>query len=136
MNALDWLKHPVLVAIAVPASIAILVLGLVLAPWLLARVPEDYFVREPRPSQPDASVGHKALVALRAVAGGLLILLGIAMLVLPGQGVLTMMAGLALLPFPGKRALELKLMRNRSVRKLVTAIRRKAGKPPLRLEAH
>jgi hypothetical protein len=136
MNAFDWLKHPTLIAIAVPASIAILVLGLVLGPWLLARMPEDYFVREQRPSRIDGSLGHTALIGLRAVAGGLLILLGFAMLVLPGQGVLTMMAGLALLPFPGKRALELKLMRTRGVRKLVTAIRRKAGKPPLQLGAH
>jgi hypothetical protein len=135
MGAFDWLKHPALIAIAVPASIAILVLGVVLGPWLLARMPEDYFVREEAPRAHDGSLGHKALVALRAVAGGLLIALGIAMLVLPGQGVLTMMAGLALLPFPGKRALELKLMRTRGVRKLVTAIRRKAGKPPLQLDA-
>jgi hypothetical protein len=135
VGAFDWLKHPALIAIAVPASIAILVLGVVLGPWLLARMPEDYFVREQVPRAHDGSLGHKALVALRAVAGGLLIALGIAMLVLPGQGVLTMMAGLALLPFPGKRALELKLMRTRGVRKLVTAIRKKAGKPPLQLDA-
>lgn len=134
MQALDWLEHPTLIAIAIPASIAILVLGVVLGPWLLARIPADYFVREDHPPENDGSLGHKLLLALRAIAGALLIVLGIAMLVLPGQGVLTILAGLALLPFPGKRALELKLMRTRGVRKLVTAIRRKARKPPLQLE--
>jgi hypothetical protein len=134
-DSLEWLEHPTLIAIAIPCSIAMFVLSVVLGPWMLTRIPEDYFVREHRPAENDASLGRKLLIALRAVAGALLIVLGIAMLVLPGQGVLTILAGLALLPFPGKRALELKLMRTRGVRRLVTAIRRRAGKPPLQLEA-
>jgi hypothetical protein len=73
------------------------------------------------------------LLALRSLLGALLVLLGILMLVLPGQGVLMIVAGLSLLRFPGKRKLLRRLLRAPGVHLVCDAIRRRAGKPPLQL---
>ena len=62
-----------------------------------------------------------------------LVLMGLAMLVLPGQGVLTLLIGISLLDFPGKRKLEKKIVRAPTVHRAIDAIRRRAGQPPLLL---
>ena len=56
---------------------------------------------------------------------------GIAMLLLPGQGVLTILIGIMLLDFPGKRSLEFWIIRQRGVLKAANWIRRKSNHPPL-----
>lgn len=61
-------------------------------------------------------------------------LAGIAMLVLPGQGLLTILIGLLLLDFPGKRAVELRLVRRPAIRGFLDRMRQKRGVPPFVLE--
>ena len=68
---------------------------------------------------------------LKNVTGVVFLLAGIAMLVLPGQGILTMLIGVSLMDFPGKRRLEARLVSQRVARQAINAIRRRFGKPPL-----
>ena len=58
-------------------------------------------------------------------------LAGIAMLALPGQGILTILVGITLLNFPGKRRLELRIVRQRRVLRAINWMRAKAKRPPL-----
>lgn len=118
------------------ASVVMFVGSLLAVPWLLARMPADYFVRD-RPRRDGGNrrwwwwlIGHLA----KNLVGVILVLAGVAMLVLPGQGVLTMLIGLSLLDFPGKRACELNLIRRPHVLKAVNWLRQKAGQPPLLVE--
>ena len=53
------------------------------------------------------------------------------MLVLPGQGLLTIVTGLLLVNYPGKYKLEQKLVSIPSIYKALNWIRFKANKPPL-----
>ena len=53
------------------------------------------------------------------------------MLVLPGQGVLTILIGLTLLDFPGKRRLEIWIIQRRSIRLGIDRVRKRAGRPSL-----
>ena len=59
-----------------------------------------------------------------------LLVCGIVMLVLPGQGLITMLIGLSLIPFPGKNKLEENLLAKKSVRSTLNWIRAKANKEP------
>jgi hypothetical protein len=59
-----------------------------------------------------------------------LFVLGLLMLVLPGQGLITMQIGLSLLPFPGKDKLEQNILSRKSVRSSLNWIRKKANKEP------
>jgi hypothetical protein len=64
----------------------------------------------------------------------MLILAGIAMLVLPGQGTVTILIGLALTNFPGKYALERRIASQPAVRATLNKIRGLAGCSPLRFQ--
>jgi hypothetical protein len=74
-----------------------------------------------------------AVRAVKDVTGFVLIVAGLLMLVLPGQGLLCVLLGVILIDFPGKRAAELRLMRIGGVHRTIDVIRAKFGRPPLRL---
>jgi hypothetical protein len=107
-------------------SVAMFVATLVAIPVFLVRIPDDYFAR-PRRS---CSFGVRVL---RAIAGVTLIALGGAMLVLPGQGLLTILVGLSVLDLPIKEQVINRLLRLPKVRHAVDSIRHKAGKGSLLL---
>jgi hypothetical protein len=117
-------------------SVAVLVLGMLLAPVVVVRLPADYFVHRPAHGPSRSGPAHIALYWLRNLLGFVVVLAGVLMLVLPGQGVLTILAGLSLLDFPGKRELQLKLVRIPQIHRTLDRIRERAGKPPLRVDAH
>jgi hypothetical protein len=68
------------------------------------------------------------------VLGVALVLVGIPLVPLPGQGILTIFAGLLLLEFPGKRRVEIALIRRPGVLRAVNWLRRRAHRPPLEIE--
>lgn len=108
-----------------------------LALRLIARLPSDYFVSEVRH---ESSLAHYPAVVrlglpmLKNILGFVFVVAGIAMLVLPGQGILTLIAGILLMNFPGKFALERWLVRKRRVRDAIDWLRVRAGQPPLILD--
>lgn len=117
-------------------SLALFVISLVVFPLVVAHLPADYFVREHRdPARRRRS--HPVVWAVLAVAknavGFVLILAGVAMLVLPGQGILTIIIGLALTNFPGKFTLERRLVSRPAVAGALNRLREMAGKPRLEL---
>lgn len=102
-------------------------------PWLIVRIPTDYFALRKRRAIPWAE-HHPAIRWLLLIAknllGGVLIVMGVIMLVLPGQGLLTILIGLVLLNFPGKYRLERWLVLRPPVRRSVNWLRRRAGRRP------
>ncbi len=100
--------------------------------WLLTRLPSDYFTRH-RAGRP-RSRWHLFVHVGRNVVGVLFVLAGVVMLVLPGQGLLTILVGLLLVHFPGKRALLCRLLRRPAVRTAIDRLRHRAGREPLALD--
>ncbi len=111
-------------------SAAMFVLATLGAGWLVARIPHDYFTARTA-SPPPRSASAWTLKFLKNIAGWGLIIAGILMLVLPGQGVLTILAGLMLVDFYGKRRLEVWILTRASVRKSIEWLRRRSGQPRL-----
>jgi hypothetical protein len=68
---------------------------------------------------------------IKNIIGYALILGGLLMLVLPGQGLFTIFIGLILSNYPGKYKLERKLISIPSIFKMVNWLRDKSNKPPL-----
>ena len=117
-------------------SIGSLILSGVLVSLVFLHLPTDHYSRSrPLPSG-GASAGLASLLAsgavfvARNVFGWLFVAAGIAMLVLPGQGLLSILAGLVLVDFPGKRRFERRLLANHVVRDAMNWLRRRAGRPP------
>jgi hypothetical protein len=108
--------------------------SLLAVPWLAVRIPADYFLhRRSFFNLHDAA--HPLLkglvVALKNIVGIAFLLMGVAMLVLPGQGILTILIGLLFLDFPGKFALERRIIEIKSIHRAIDWMRKKAHKPPL-----
>ncbi len=113
-------------------SVLVFLGSLIAVPIVVIQMRADYFVRtveEELPRTPLRIVRH----ALKNVFGYLLILSGLAMLVLPGQGLLTIVFGLSLIDFPGKRRAQTYLVRLNGVRRSIDWMRHKANKPPLEI---
>ena len=117
-------------------TIAIVVLylaAIALVPWMITRLPSDYFSKEERENHlfKDYSPFIRSVfIILKNVIGGILVLAGISMLFLPGQGLLTIVAGMFFIDFPYKYKFEKWIIKQPVVFKMFNAIREKAHKTP------
>jgi hypothetical protein len=114
-------------------SVVTFVVSLIGIPFLLVRLPPHYFdERHPRNWMQDHHPVLRLIgLGLKNAVGVLLFLAGVAMIVLPGQGLLTMLIGISLLDFPGKRHLERRLVGQPAVLRTINKLREKFGRPPL-----
>lgn len=117
---------------AVGISLVTFLVSLLAVPIVVIRMEADYFQRSASEALPRTPL-RLVRRAAKNVIGWILILMGILMLVLPGQGLLTIALGVSLIDFPGKRRLQLRIARMKGVYTPINWIREKAGKPPLDL---
>jgi len=140
MNSINslilWFSdHPgVLIGLGA-SSILIFIISILGISWFVAQIPEDYFLsskRKPSKWQEQKPILRLAVLFGKNIIGVSLIIGGLLMLVLPGQGLLTILTGLLLINYPGKYKLEQKLVAIPSVFRALNWIRVKANKPPLK----
>jgi len=129
--------HRWVVWVVAAGSLGSLVVSGVLATLILVQLPPDHYSRgRIAPLAAAANGGFVSILAsgavlvIRNLLGWVFVAAGIAMLVLPGQGLLSIIAGLVLIDFPGKRRIEYRLLASRGVRDAMNWLRRRAGKPP------
>ena len=115
-------------------SIVFLIVSILCIPYLVARIPADYFL-EPGKSMKRKSRSWYSLLLLliRNIFGSFLILAGIIMLALPGQGILTILAGLFVMNFPGKYKLERYIVSKPAVLNSLNWIRRRQNISEIRI---
>ncbi len=112
-------------------SLITLVVALVAVPWVVCRLPQDYFSRPRRHTLRDQSgPGYLALVVVRNLLGAVLVLAGLAMLFTPGQGMVTLLTGLLIMNFPGKYRLERAVVAREGVARTLNWLRRRRGLSP------
>ena len=110
---------------------------LILVPFLAVRLPSDYFTRGKvhRKLWADQHLVLRMVLLIgKNLLGCVFIVVGILMLVLPGQGILTILAGIMLLDFPGKYRLLRWIVARPQVLRTLNWHRRRWGRPPLYLE--
>jgi len=117
------------------SSVFIFIISIIGISWFVAQIPEDYFLSAKR--KPAKWIERKPILRLlilfgKNIVGLSLIFGGLLMIVLPGQGLLTIITGLLLINYPGKFRLEQKIVGIPSVFKSLNWIRIKANKPPLK----
>ncbi len=131
----DWIQeHQQLFQQLGVFSLVMFVATLVALPIVVVMLPEDYFVRHKRQAA-HSTRKHPLFWGLVSVfknlLGLILIVAGLAMLVLPGQGLVTILIGLALTNFPGKYAMERRIASQPTVDETLNKVRRWAGRAPL-----
>ena len=106
-------------------------------PLIARRIPADYFTYDRRPLSRFAEHHWLLRIGLRITKNLLAIVLlvaGVAMLVLPGQGLLTILVGFLLLEAPGKYRIEKWLVRRRVIAGPINWLRKRKGIEPLRFD--
>jgi hypothetical protein len=120
-------------------SAASAIVYFIIISYIITQMDKRYFIRRQIIAENAIGVPHLRLInsnltqlvnIAKIIVGVCLLLIGIMMLVLPGQGLITMLIGLSLLPFPGKDKLEQNILSRKSVRTTLNWIRVKAKKPP------
>lgn len=107
-------------------------LSLIIIPWIICLMPSDFFRHRQQDKKKESR--HPAmstlLFFLRNLFGVVLLLAGILMLFLPGQGILTIILAIGLLDFPGKRRAKDAFLRRHSVHTGLNWIRKKGRRAP------
>jgi hypothetical protein len=122
-------QYPSLLAWVTVVSVAGVVFGLLGVSRLVCWLPSNYFMgfedskNLPRLFRPQIQI-------FKNLAGGTLVCLGLVMLIMPGQGLLTLFLGLAIMDFPGKRKVIRFLIRLKTIQNSLNWIRWKKGRPP------
>ncbi len=114
---------PALQIALVVFSVATFLATLIGIPLFLVRVKDDYFAHEPQRSAISS--------VLRTLLGVVLVALGLVMLVLPGQGMLTVLVGLGVMDLPFKRRLVRRILTTPKIERVLTKMRRRHGRGPL-----
>ena len=128
----QWIPIDVLVGLTA-VSIVSFIGSLIAIPWILIRLPDDYFdVRVPRHWMKDHHpvlriAGH----VIKNVIGAVFLVVGFLMLFLPGQGLLTMLIGISFMDFPHKRRLEARIVGQPTLLNVINTMRRRFNRMPL-----
>lgn len=132
---LEWVRgHEIALWWVGSLSIVAFFVTLVVIPLLVIHIPVDYFQhkrRKPHPFHLRHSAVHLLGRILKNLFGILFVLAGTAMLLLPGQGIITILIGIMMLNFPGKFALQRRIVQQPGVLRAINWIRAKANKPAL-----
>ena len=130
-----WIQgHKVLLGWLGVLSVLTFLGTLVIVPWLVVRIPSDYFIYPKRHRQRRHPIVQAMLLMAKNIMGCVFLLAGTLMLLLPGQGLLTIFVGLMLLDFPGKYRVERRAVAYRPILRSINWLREHTGREPLRVE--
>ncbi len=115
-------------------SLFVFLFSLLSIKWLVSLIPEDYFInkKDSKIKTNNIFIWYIVLI-FKNLIGYSLILGGIMMLVLPGQGLFTIIIGLMMSNYPGKYSIEKKFIAIPTILKSINWLRRKSNKPPIRI---
>ena len=133
------LSDPHTIAAITTGSIIMGISSAIATPWILLRLPADYF-RQEKPHLIDrlrhATLATAVLLMFKNIAGLLLLFVGVLMLVLPGQGLVTIVLSLILIDFPKKFHAERWFVRRGKILATINWMRQRQGRMPLDLGPH
>ncbi len=103
---------------------------------ITVKIPPNYFSPHyQRHFLPNAPwLARWGAVFAKNIVGAALVIVGIIMLIGPGQGILTILIGLIMLDIPGKRPLEARIIKRPTILKALNKLRARYEKPPLILD--
>jgi len=134
-SLLDWAQsNNTLLWWLFAASVTVFLLTPVAVGWMLVRLPQDYFTKERRrplgtwETQPALRF---VLLTAKNLLGFVLVATGLVMLLVPGQGMLTIAVGLILMDFPGKFRLQRWIVTRPSVWRSINWLRKRAKRSQL-----
>jgi hypothetical protein len=114
-------------------SLLMFVGSLITVPLVIVWLPKDFLRQEQKLSRNWPQYVSVPFFVLKNGLGVLFVLSGLAMLILPGQGLLTLFAGLILINFPRKRILIRRIVGQKRIFRGINRLRTRFGKPKFEL---
>ena len=115
-------------------SFIIFIFSLLAIKWLVALIPSDYFIKKNNSEfRSNYPIFWLVSIIIKNLVGYTLIVGGILMLVLPGQGLLSIFVGLMLSNYPGKFYIERKFIAIPSVLRAINWLRKKSNTPSIKI---
>ena len=115
-------------------SFIIFIFSLLTIKWLVALIPSDYFIKKNNSEfRSNYPIFWLVSIIIKNLVGYTLIVGGILMLVLPGQGLFTIFVGLMLSNYPGKFYIEKKFIAIPSILKAINWMRKKSNTPSIKI---
>lgn len=113
-----------------------LVFSILVISFVMVKIPANYFSPHYSQSFMEGSplMVRWSAVILKNLLGVFLLIIGVVMLIGPGQGLLTILLGLIMMDIPGKRPLEARIIKRPAVLSAVNNLRARFNKPPLIME--
>ena len=108
--------------------------SLIVIPWVLIKIPSDYFSHVKRKEHQWGNyppIIRLALLIMKNILGVIFIIGGIIMLFIPGQGIITIIIGIILTDFPSKYKIERWIMNHTTILKYINKLRAKAKQSPI-----
>lgn len=132
---IEWVQdHKTLLWSLSAASVAVLIVSIFLIPAVVARIRPDYFAHDKRPDRSWINLHPTVRIIIHVgknILGVILMLAGLAMLALPGPGLITVLVGFFLLDFPGKYRFERWLVARPVIHRPINWLRKRSGRLPL-----
>ena len=115
-------------------SFIIFIFSLLTIKWLVALIPSNYFMKKNNSEfRSNYPIFWLASIIIKNLVGYTLIIGGILMLVLPGQGLFTIFIGLMLSNYPGKFYIERKFIAIPSILSAINWLRKKSNTPSIKI---
>ena len=115
-------------------SFTIFIFSLLTIKWLVALIPSDYFIKKNNSEfRSNYPIFWLVSIIIKNLVGYTLIIGGILMLVLPGQGLFTIFVGLMLSNYPGKFYIERKFIAIPSFLRAINWLRKKSNTPSIKI---
>lgn len=128
----QWIQaHEALLGWLGALSIVFLCATMIAVPVIVLLLPRRYLLEYDNPVFLPASPLYTPFSLLKNAVGVLFALAGLAMLLLPGQGLLTIFIGLTLIDFPAKRKVIRWILRRRRLLRAINRFRAGFHRPPL-----
>jgi hypothetical protein len=130
----EWMKNNEIIWWMSGFSIVTFIGTLIAIPWLIIRLPSDYFSEKKRVKKIWATyhpVIRIGLLTIKNLFGLFLIFIGILMLVLPGPGMLTILFGIIFIDMPGKYRFEKWIIEQSKILASINWIRNRARQKPI-----
>jgi hypothetical protein len=135
-NCGEWIEgHKTLSLGITVGSIVVCLVGLAAIPFVLVRLPQDHFVKPDPPflPPPGSGIGAWIWMVVRNLLGVAMLIAGLAMMFLPGPGIVGLILGLSLIQCPYKKKIESYFVRRPFVHETINNLRKKHNVPPLDL---
>ena len=132
----EWISKDTLLWVSTISGVGLIAMAIV-TPWLIVRMPEDFFSNPQRYDWLKRKpvmirIPVRILKNLLAIA---LVVVGIVMFLTPASGLFPILLGVVLADVPGKAKLQRWILCRKTIRKSMNWLRRKFHRKPVQMPA-